>query len=64
MKRLTTLAVIGLAAVALAACSSTDSRSRKKNVKLPGEDEVSTLGWGRGFPGDPQPGVPGLPQSR
>ncbi len=50
--------------VVLVSCeTSAGDKRRKKNVKLPGEDEVSTLGWGRAYPGDAQPGVPGLPGS-
>lgn len=54
--------VAAMALVMLSGCET--PQQQKKRVKLPGEGEVSTLGWNRGFPGDPQPGLGALPQSR
>lgn len=50
------------AAVLFSGCST--SKPKKKRPPLPGEEDVSTLGWGRAYPGDPQPGLGGFPQSR
>lgn len=53
--------VVAMAILFLSGC---ETPQQKKRVKLPGEGEVSTLGWNRGFPGDPQPGLGAMPQSR
>jgi len=63
-KRITTLVVtVALSTVFLTSCASTD-KPKKKQVTLPGENEVSPLGWGRAYPGDAQTGIGGFPQSR
>ena len=53
----------GLSAMlCLGACESTEPK--KKKIKLPGESDVSNLGWGRAQPGDAQPGLGNFPQTR
>ncbi|MDG2122633.1 MAG: hypothetical protein P8J87_02985 [Verrucomicrobiales bacterium] len=43
------------------ACETTE----KKRPPLPGSGNVDSKAWGRGFPGDAQPGMGGfMPQSR
>lgn len=52
-----------LASLVMTSCETTEDERRRKRT-LPGQGEISTLGWGRAQPGDAQPGIGAFPQSR